>query len=58
MDEATATEILERLERLETKVDTVVTFTGTLKNLVGAWMSGGRGKLLTTLAKVKGGDGT
>lgn len=55
MDEATAKEILDRLERLETKVNTVVTFTERLQALLLAWTSGGRGKLMATLARVKGG---
>ena len=57
MDETTVREVLDRLERLETKVDRVLTFTGTLSGLLAAWTSGGRGKLLATLAKVRG-DGT
>lgn len=57
MDEKTAAEIIERLQRLETKVDTVIAFTGSLQNLVGVWMSGGRGKMLATLARMRGGDG-
>lgn len=55
MDETAEREILERLDRLEHKLDAVVTFTGTLQQLATAWLSGGRGKLLTTLARVKGG---
>lgn len=51
-------EILERLDRVEQKLDAVVTFTGSLQQLLTAWLSGGRGKLLTTLARVKtGGPG-
>lgn len=56
MDEEKAREILERLARLESKVDTMLTFTETLQNLARVWMSGGKGKMLATLAKMRGGD--
>lgn len=48
-------ETRERLERLEAKVDQVVTFTGRLEGLLSAWMTGGRGKLLAALVKARGG---
>lgn len=57
MDERQAREILDRLARVETKLDTVITFTTTLERVFGAWLSGGRGKLLTALARAKGGAG-
>ena len=58
MDDEKANAILERLDRLESKMDTMLTFTETLQGLARAWMSGGRGKMLATLARIRGGDGT
>lgn len=50
-------EVLDRLDRIERKLGEVHTFTGTLQQLLSAWMTGGRGRLLTALAKAKGGTG-
>lgn len=55
MDEETAKEILARLERIESKVDTVVVFIAGLQQLADVWMSGGRGKMFAALARMKGG---
>lgn len=57
MDECRCKEVADRLSTVEAKLDQVVTFTATLERLFGAWMAGGRGKLLTALAKTRGGTG-
>jgi hypothetical protein len=51
-------EILQRLQAMESKLDTVIAFTGMLEQLAAAWTSGGRGRLLSALVKAKGGGGT
>lgn len=50
------TEILQRLDRVEAKLDQVLAFTATLQSLAGVWMTGGRGKMLSALVRMKGGD--
>lgn len=51
----------ERLARIEAnqaailaRLDAVLAFTGTLQGLLGAYLSGGAGKLLGALSKVRG----
>lgn len=56
MDDDKAREILERLARIESKVDTMLTFTETLQNLARVWMSGGKGKMIAALARMRSGD--
>lgn len=55
MDDATTRDLIERMERLEAKMDKVLTFTGVLQGLLTAWMSGGKGKALATLVRLRGG---
>lgn len=56
MDDATAKELLERLERLEIKVDAILSFTEFSQVLVRQWTTGSRGKIVSTLARMKSGD--
>lgn len=49
------TELRSKVDNLESKVDEVVTFTGQLRSLLTAWFSGGKGKLLSGLARLHGG---
>lgn len=58
MDDATTRDLIERMERLEAKVDKVIAFTGALQGLLNAWMSGGKGKALATLMRLRGGGDT
>jgi len=55
MDEATAREILDRLARLETKLDKVIEFTSTVQSVAAPFLNGPRAKMLSVLARSKGG---
>jgi hypothetical protein len=55
MDDATAKEIIDRLVRLETKLDKVLEFTDMVQSIATPFLNGGRGKLLSVLARPKGG---
>lgn len=50
-------EVVARLDQLERKVDQVLMFTGQLEQLLGAFLAGGRGRLLAAAFKLRsGGD--
>ena len=55
MDEDDVRELLDTVRRLESKVDRVLVFIDALQTLAQTWTSGGRGKMLATLARMKGG---
>ena len=56
MDEATAKELVTTLQRLESKVDRVVTFVETVEGMARTWTSGGKGKMLAALARMRSGE--
>jgi len=56
VDEATAKELVTTLQRLESKVDRVVTFVETVEGMARTWTSGGKGKMLAALARMRSGE--
>lgn len=55
MDDTTAREILDRLARLETKLDKVIQFTDVVQQVAAPFLTGPRAKLISVLARSKGG---
>lgn len=45
-------ELAQRLDRIEAKLDAIERFVGKLESLFSVWMSGGRGRLLLAAAKL------
>ena len=55
MNEDQVRELLDTVRRLEAQMQRVLAFVDALQELANTWTSGGRGKMLATLARMKAG---